>query len=378
MSFEGKRCYFDIAATTPLDNDVVNKMSDTMQRIFGNPSSIHSFGQESKIVLEKARKQIATAIHCRTSEVCFTSCGSESNNMVLKGILKKGDHFITGSIEHPSILKTADFLQNKGVEITLIQPDKFGTISISKIEESIKDNTKLISIMSANNELGTINPIKEIGDLAKQNSILFHTDAVQSFGKVPFNASELLCDFISIGAHKIYGPRGAGALIIKAGNNLFPLIHGGGQESNLRAGTENIIDTAGFGKASEIAVNNLEKNIQTIKYLSAHFLKGLDENKIEYRINGTNQLPGIFNITFFGVNANDLVINLDMEGIAISAGSACSAGVVKPSSTLTEIGMTPELALSTVRISFGKLNTTEEIDYFIPKLSDIILRLKSS
>jgi len=378
MNLMDKKCYFDIAATTPLDKEVAHEMLKVMQSVFGNPSSIHSFGQESKIVLEKSRKQIAKAINCFPNEICFTASGSESNNMLLKGVLNPGDHLITGSIEHPSILKTANYLQKQGVEITLIKPDEFGGISSQKIEESIQNNTKLISIMSANNELGTINHIKEIADLAKQHSILFHTDAVQTFGKIPFSALELDCDFISIGSHKIYGPRGAGALIIKKGNTLLPLIHGGGQEYNLRAGTENIIDCAGFGIASEIAVTNLDKNTQHINELSEHFINGLNENNIEYKINGKNTLPGIINITFFWVSANDLVINLDIEGIAISAGSACSAGVVKPSSTLTEIGFSTEQALSTVRISFGKLNTIEEIDYFMTKIIPIINRLKTN
>jgi len=257
---KNKYSYFDIAATTPIDNQVIDLMHKINSEYFGNPSSIHAIGQKSHNLIEKSRINISEVLNCKSSEIYFTSGGSESNNIVLKGLLKKGDHFITSSYEHPSILGLAKDLIKNDIKVTFIKPDKNGIINVSDIKKAIKENTKLISIMYVNNELGTINPIEDIANLSKQNNILFHSDAVQYIGKEKINLSESNIDFLSIGAHKFYGPKGIGALYMKSIHTINPLISGGGQESGIRAGTENISYIAGMSLALKLANDNYRKN----------------------------------------------------------------------------------------------------------------------
>ena len=368
--------YFDNAATTPLDPKVAKLMHEINLLYFGNPSSIHRKGQQAHNIIEKSRKSIAKLLNCKSSEIYFTSGGSESNNIILRGILKPGDHFITSSYEHPAILNLIDFLKLKNVEVTLIKPELDGSIHPKQIEQNIKSNTKLVSIMYVNNEIGTINPINEIGTFLKTKNIYFHTDAVQLIGKRSFDFSNEEVDFISIGAHKFYGPKGVGLLYIKSGTKVLPLIMGGGQESGIRAGTENISGIAGMSLALEIACQNLTKNIENIKELEDFFLKELSEHNIQYRVNGENRIQGILNLTFFGVDSHSLVINLDMVNIAISAGSACSSGSISVPKTLLEIGMKPEEAKNTVRISIGKLTNKNDIKYLVQSITEIINRIK--
>jgi cysteine desulfurase len=371
------RIYCDIAATTPIDSTVLELMTHTQNNVFGNPSSVHRFGQEAKAVVERARKQVAKSLQANSSEIIFTSGGSESNNIVLQNTLKSGDHFVTSSFEHPSILNTARFLESKGVETTLVSPSSDGSIDEKYVFKACKSNTKLISIMGVNNELGTINPIREIGEFCRNNDILFHSDLVQMFGKSSFEVSKTPIDFISLAGHKIYGPKGVGVLYLRNGMNLPPLIYGGGQESNLRAGTENVDAIAGFGLASELAIVNIENNTNHVKHIENHFLSVLEKSGVQFKLNGKNRVPGICNLTFYGVNGQSLLINLDIQGIAISFGSACSSGSMKASKTLLEIGMSESDALNTVRISFGKHHSIEEVEMVANAVSNQVQMILS-
>jgi len=369
---ESSRIYCDISATTPLDPEINQFINNLNSRVFGNPSSIHREGQAAKAVIEKSRIQIAKALNAKPEEIIFTSSGSESNNMVVKGVLNPGDHFITSSYEHPAILNIIPYLEKNNIKISIINPNKKGVIGPIDIKNSIRENTRLISIMWVNNELGTINPINEIGNLAKENNILFHSDAVQAFGKIDLDIQQTAIDFISMSAHKLYGPKGVGGIFKRSGAKLSPLIHGGGQEHNLRASTENIAGIGGFGLASEIAVSNLQKNFDYILKLETCFLDGLNKHNIPYSINGENRVPGVFNITFFDMSGQDLVLQLDFSGIGISSGSACTSGTVKASEMLIGMGLNEKDALSTVRISFGKIHSIDQINKVIKEIINIL------
>ena len=371
-----KKTYFDVAATTPLDPEVANLMHDINLSFFGNPSSIHQFGQKAHNILEKSRKKISSILNCHESEIVFTSGGTESNNIVLKSILKKGDHLITSSYEHPAILKVAKNLESKGVLVTYINPTIEGKINPEDVRQAIQQNTKLISIMYANNEIGSINPIKEIANICNDNNILFHSDAVQCIGKMPIDLSNQKIDFISIAAHKFYGPKSMGILYISRENNIDPLFIGGGQEKGVRPGTENISLIAGMSLALEIATNNMEKNISHISSMEKTLVEELNKNNINYKINGENRLPGLLNISFYDIEGQTLLMNLDMAGIAISYGSACSSGSSKPSDVLIKIGIDEQIAQNSVRISIGKfikkddiLNLVDNIKMVIPESS---------
>ena len=370
------RIYFDISATTPIDPKVMDLMNDLQKRNFGNPSSIHREGQSSKVIIEKSRHQIANSLNCSNEEIIFTSSGTEANNMVLKGVLQKGDHFITTTYEHPAILKVIPSLIEIGIEISYLKPDKDGIIQIEELKNNIKDNTKLVSIMYVNNELGTINPIEEFSIFCFENNILFHSDAVQAFGKIPINMKNLYINFLSMSAHKLYGPKGVGALYVKKGTKINPLIFGGGQESNLRGSTENIIGISGFGLAAEIASKNMEINYPYIKNLGKYLLTLLDKNNISYKINGKKCIPGVFNMTFPLIDGKDLVMQLDIAGIAISFGAACASGTTNSSNMLTQLGLSNKDANSTVRISIGKIHTKNDVENFITNIHSIIKNYK--
>ncbi len=368
-----EQIYFDVAATTPVDEEVINLINKINLNYFGNPSSIHRHGQKSHNLIEKSRISIANSINCNPSEIIFTSGGSESNNLVLKGVLNAGDHLITSSYEHPSILSLAKSIEKKGIEVTYIQPEKTGLINIESIEKNIKSNTKLISIMYVNNEIGTINPINQISQIAQDHNIFFHTDAVQIIGKKIVSVKNI--DFMSVGAHKFYGPKGIGFLYAKKGAIINPIIEGGGQENGFRAGTENLSFIAGMDLALKKSIQNISKNQHKIVELENLFLKKLDQEKINYRINGKNRLPGFLNITFYGIDGNNLLINLDMKNISISYGSACSSGTSKPPIALLEIGMPKNEAKSSVRISIGKFINETQITELIIALKNIIERI---
>ena len=368
-----EQIYFDVAATTPVDKEVINLINKINLNYFGNPSSIHRHGQKSHNLIEKSRISIANSINCNPSEIIFTSGGSESNNLVLKGVLNAGDHLITSSYEHPSILNLAKSIEKKGVEVTYIQPEKTGLINIESVKKNIKSNTKLISIMYVNNEIGTINPINEISQIAQNHNIFFHTDAVQIIGKKIVSVKNI--DFMSVGAHKFYGPKGIGFLYAKKGTLINPIIEGGGQENGFRAGTENLSFIAGMDLALKKSIQNISKNQHRIVELEKLFLKKLDQEKINYRINGESRLPGFLNITFYGIDGNNLLINLDIKNISISYGSACSSGTSKPPLALLEIGMPINEAKSSVRISIGKFINETQITELINALKNIIERI---
>ena len=302
------RIYFDISATTPINPRVADFMYDLQKETFGNPSSIHREGQAARAVIEKARRELALALSCSPDEIIFTSSGSESNNMVLKGTLNSEDHFITSSYEHPAILKVLPYLKEKGVEFTLVKPNKNGIVQPESVEQEIKENTRLISIMHVNNELGTINPIGEISNISHEKGILFHSDAVQALGKIELDVNKIPVDFLSMSSHKLYGPKGVGALFIRKGISLKPLIYGGGQEHNLRASTENIAGIGGFGMAVELAAISLKENFEHIIHLETHFISQLDKQEIDYKINGNDRVPGVLNMTFYNIDGQNLVM----------------------------------------------------------------------
>ena len=364
--------YCDSAATTPLNENVLVEMNKISSTVFGNPSSIHKFGQESRAIIERSRLKIANLLGCDLSEIIFTGCGTESNNIAMLGLLSKNDHLITTSYEHPAVLKTANELELKGVEVTYIKPDQNGLINCNEIKRAIKKNTKLVSVMHVNNELGTENSIEEISQITNDMGVLFHTDAVQSIGKKNISLRNTKIDLLSLSAHKFYGPKGIGALYMRNGVNLIPTYFGGGQEKDLRPGTENISYIHGMAIALELAVKDCEAWHKKLSKFESLFLNNLKNENIKYTVNGKNLIGGILNITFHDILSQDLVIALDMKGYAISGGSACSSGSVKTSTTLQQIKMDKNLAQRTVRISFGKNLNEDDIDGLSKAITFII------
>ncbi len=354
------KIYCDNAAGTPVADEVADYMDKIQREIFGNPSSLHRFGQGALAVVEKSRRQVAITLGCSPGELYFTGSGSEANNLILRGSLKPGDHLITSAVEHASVYQTALELRKTGVAVSLLRPDSTGKISVEDVGAHIRPETKLISLMLVNNELGTLNSLKELAELAGEQNILLHSDAIQAYGKLPVDINNPKVDFLSISAHKIYGPKGTGAAFVRKGLKLEPFVYGGGQEGNLRAGTENVAGIGGFGVAAELICYGRKMLTNHLKQIMESFNKTLLDLKIAYHINGHSAIPGFVNITFPEISAETLMINLDLMGFAISAGSACSSGTLEPSRVLREIGMDSSEAEKTVRISFGKNNTVED------------------
>ena len=371
-----KKVYCDISATTPINPKIVDLMAKIQKNIFGNPSSIHKYGQESHAVIEKARIEVATALGCHQEEIIFTGSGTEANNIALEGIIKPGDHIISSSYEHPSVINVIKKLESKGTAVDLVKPKKDGKIDSNSIKALISKKTKLISIMFANNELGSINDMTRIANLCKENSLIMHVDAVQCVGKVPINLNKLKIDLMSLSAHKFYGPKGVGALFIRKGINLEPTINGGGQELNLRPGTENISGIAGLGMAISKACDNIKENMSYINGLEKAFINKLNHYNIDYIIHIKDRLPGVLAMAFPGIDGQSLLIGLDLKGIAVSFGSACSSGTTKASKILLDAGINENLAKSTLRISFGKIHTKNDVEYVAEQLSIILERLK--
>ena len=374
--------YFDNAATTKLDDEVLKEMMPYLTNMYGNASAIYELGRESRKAIEDAREKVAKVLNCEVGEVYFTSCGSESDNTAIKEIArankKNGNHIITSKIEHPAVIETCEQLKKEGFEITYIGVDEKGIVDLEEIKRAIKPTTILISIMFANNEIGTVEPIKEIGKIAKEHEIVFHTDAVQAVGNVRIDVEDMNIDSLSLSGHKFYGPKGVGVLYVKREIEFHSFINGGYQEKNKRAGTENVAGIVGIGKAIELAYQNLDEHNKKITELRDYFINQITAKIPKVKINGDmiNRLPGNVNISFEGVDAEGLLLNLDLKKICASSGSACSAGSLEPSRVLLAIGLEKEMAKSSLRVTIGKYNTKEEVDYLIESLEEIIARLR--
>ncbi|WP_425807555.1 cysteine desulfurase NifS [Desulfitobacterium sp. Sab5] len=378
-----RRVYMDHSATTPVDPEVAQLVMTYYTEKYGNPSSVHSFGQEAKEGLEKAREQVAALIGAQPSEITFTSGGTEADNMAIFGTAeaqkKKGKHIITSAVEHHAVLDSCGYLAKNGYDLTVIPVDEEGFVNPQDIEKAIRPDTILISIMHANNEVGTIQPIAEIGKIAKEKGVIFHVDAVQSLSKVPIDVKTMNIDLLTISSHKIYGPKGVGALYIRKGVRLLPRIHGGGQEKKRRSGTENLPGIVGFGKACELAGERMNAEIERLKVLRDKLLDGIVE-RIDYvKVNGPRgdkRLANNVNVSILYVEGESLLLSLDMMGIAASSGSACTSGSLDPSHVLLAMGLKHEVAHGSLRFSLGKQNTEEDIDYVLEQLPKIVERLR--
>lgn len=378
-----KRVYMDYAATTPVKPEVLQEMLPYFTENFGNPSSLYSFSDETKEAIITARKKIADAINADKSEIYFTGSGSEADNWAIKGIAmehkNKGNHIITTKIEHHAVINTCKYLEKNGFEITYLPVNEEGFISIEDLQLAITDKTILVSIMFANNEIGTLEPIKKIGELCRERKIFFHTDAVQAVGHVNIDVEDMKIDLLSMSGHKFYGPKGIGALYVRRGVKLENLIHGGSQERGKRASTENIASIVGIGKAIEIAAEELELESERLKDLSEKLTISIVD-KIPYtKINGptrNKRLPGNVNLSFIGVEGEALLLDLDLDGIYASTGSACASGATEPSHVLLAIGLQSELAHGSLRLTIGVGTTEEDIDYVAKKLSSIVERIR--
>ena len=372
-----KIIYLDHGATTAVDERVLNKMIPYFNISYGNPSSMYGIGRQNKMVIEIARQEVAKVINCNPKEIYFTSCGSESDNLALKGIMyankEKGKHIITSKVEHPAIMNTCATLKRQGFDITYLNVDKEGFVKLDELRNAIRNDTVLISIMFANNEIGTIQNIMEISKIAKENNIIFHTDAVQAVGNIKIDVQKLGVDSLSMSAHKFYGPKGVGALYVRKDINIERIQDGGHQEKGMRSGTENVAGIVGLAEALKMAYKELDENNKKILENRNYFIEKIKENFKETTINGNleHRLPGNINVTFKGKDSLEILLKLDEYGICASSGSACSTGGDKPSHVLTAIGLSPEEAFSTIRFSLGKENIKEDIDYTISILSKI-------
>lgn len=377
-----RQVYLDNSATTPIKGDVLKEMLPFLTEHFGNASSLYTPGLVARLALDEAREKVAALINAKANEVYFTGCGSESDNWVLKGVASslknKGNHIITTFTEHPAMLRTCEYLEKNGYEVTYLGIDDQGRLNPAELEAAIKDTTILVSIMMVNNEIGTIHPIKELAAIAKKHGVLFHTDAVQAVGNVPIDVKDLGVDFLSMSAHKIYGPKGVGGLYIRRGAKLGTLIFGGGQESGKRAGTENVAGIVGFGKAAELALNSLDEHIKHSTEMRNYLAEKLTAEIPDVIINGTmdDRHPGNLNVTFKYIEGESILIQLDACGICISTGSACSSKSLKPSHVLSALGVPVELIHGTVRFSVGDFTTKEDIDYTVECTKKIVAWLR--
>ncbi len=373
--------YFDNAATTRIKEEVLEEMFPYLSLEYGNPSSIYGLGRRSKKAIETARGRVASLLNCKPSEITFTSCGSESDNMALKGmaVLQKSkgtgkNHIITSKIEHPAILNSCHTLEKLGFKITYLDVDKEGFVNLDTLINSITDKTFLISVMYANNEIGTIQPISKIAKIAKAHNIIFHTDAVQAVGNVPIDVKRLGVDMLSLSGHKLYAPKGIGAIYIKEGLEIERFLDGGHQEKNRRSGTENVAEIVGLGKACNIAQYDMSSYINKLKYFRDYFINQIRQKFPNCHINGSleQRLPGNCNLCFENINSSELLLKLDAVGICASGGSACSSGDTAPSHVLSAIGVPNYLARGALRITFGDFNTFEDVEFLIKSLEEIL------
>ena len=378
-----RRIYLDHAATTPTHPEVVKAMLPYFTDTFGNPSSVYSCGQEAKAAVEEARIKTAELIGARSEEIVFTSGGTEADNFALKGVAyangHKGNHIITTSVEHHAVMEVCKFLGRRGFTITYLPVDKYGLVDPQDVKKVITDKTILISIIHANNEVGTIEPISEIGEIAKEAGVYFHTDAVQAVGHIPVNVDKLKVDLLSISAHKLYGPKGVGALYIRKGTKLVSLMQGGGQEKMRRAGTENVPAIVGLGKAVELAGQEMDKEAERLAGLRDKLIKGLMEKIDHVQLNGhpTRRLPNNIHVSVDFVEGESMLLNLDLEGIYASTGSACSSASLEPSHVLLALGLSPDQAHGSVRFTLGRENSEEDIERVLDVLPGIIAKLRA-
>lgn len=377
-----KKIYLDYSATTPVKEDVVKEMIPYYTEVYGNPSSLYSIGLEAKEGLELARSRVAKLINAKDNEIRFTSCGTEADNWVLEGVAdalkEKGNHIITSKIEHHAILHTCEYLEKHGFEVTYLDVDEEGFVKPEVLEAAIKDTTILVSIMMVNNEVGTAEPIKELAAVAKAHGVLFHTDAVQALGNLPIDVKNLGVDFLSMSAHKIYGPKGVGALYIKRGTRINNFLHGGAQEAKKRAGTENMAGIVGFGKAAELAMKNLDEHIAHCSRLRDSFRDKIIEKIPDIQINGPldKRHPGNLNVSFDYIEGEAILLMLDANGICVSTGSACSSKSLAPSHVLEALGVPIEKMNGTIRFTVGDFTTDEDIDHVVEVLTAIVARLR--
>ena len=386
-----KPVYFDHAATTPIDRAVLDTMMPYFTEHYGNANSAHQFGRDCKVAIEDAREQIAKSIGAEPSEIIFTSGGTESDNAIIKGVYEAlsragKTEIITSPIEHHAVTHPAEALKRSGATVTYLKPDSSGMISADQVKDAISDKTAIVSLMHVNNEIGTINPVQEIAAVCSEKKVPFHSDTVQSVGKIPVNVRELGVDALSISAHKIYGPKGIGVLYVKNGTPWIPWLQGGSQERRRRGGTSNVAGIVGLAKALELSIEQMDDMTRHFRELREATLKGLNDHfSGKYVINGPESegVPHILNIGFTtngpdGLDGEMLLLNLDIEGICVSNGSACTSGAMEPSHVLKGIGLSDEVGNASIRISFGKHNTLEQIDYFIKKLDGILERMMTA
>jgi len=378
-----RQIYLDHNATTPVRKEVLDAMMPYFSEEYGNASSVYSMGQKARQKIDESRELIGSALGTEAADIIFTSGGTESNNFAIKGVamanLNKGRHVITSNIEHPAVLEPCGFIEKElGFDVTYLHVDKYGVVDLDELKDSIRKDTILISIMFANNETGTIQPIKEIAKIAAGNKIYFHTDAVQVLGKLPIDVEELGVDLCSFSGHKVYGPKGTGAMYLRKGVKIIPFQHGGHHERNKRAGTENVPGIVGFGKAVEIADRDMKKNDAHLKKLTKKMWEGLSKELKEIYLNGhpENRLSSTLNISFRYIEGESMVLNFDMKGIYASTGSACTSGSLEPSHVLTAMGVPPDMAQGSVRFSFGYENTEEDVDYCLAEIPPIVEKLR--
>ncbi|MFC1957986.1 cysteine desulfurase NifS [Chloroflexota bacterium] len=378
-----KRIYLDHAATTPTHPEVLESMLPYFTEEFGNPSSIYSYGQEAKTAIEEARAKVAGLIGARDEEIIFTSGGTEADNYAIKGVAlaneAKGNHIITSSIEHHAVMEPCKFLEQRGFSVTYLPVDEYGTVDPDHVKKAINNKTILISVMHANNEMGTIQPITEIGSIAREAGVYFHTDAVQTTGHIPVDVNELGTDLLSISTHKLYGPKGVGALYIRKGTKLTPFMHGGEQEKKRRASTENVPGIVGFGTAAELARKDMSQEAKRLVSLRDHLTKSLLEQIDHIRLNGhpQNRLPNNVNLSVDSVEGESMVLNLDLEGICASTGSACTSSSLEPSYVLLAMGLAPEQAHGSIRFTLGKWISEEDISRVLEVFPRIVARLRA-
>jgi cysteine desulfurase len=377
-----RRVYLDHNATTPVHPEVLEAMMPFFKDQFGNASSIHWAGREVKKYLEEAREKVAALMNAAPEEIVFTGCGTESDNMAIKGVAlslrEKGRHIITTRVEHHAVLHTCQFLEKMGYEVTYLPVDSYGLIDLEELRRSVKPETVLITVMFANNETGTISPVQEIGEIAREKGVAFHTDAVQAVGKIPIDLKKLPVDILSLSGHKLNTPKGIGAQYIRQGTKISPLIHGGAQERSRRGGTENIPYIIGLGKACEIARRDFQRRHDYLLGLRDRLQEGIFRAVAHVELNGhpSKRLPNTLNVSFLDVEGESLLLNLDLEGIAVSSGSACTSGSLDPSHVLLAMGKSPMAAQSAIRFSLGWTNTDEDIDYVLEVMPPIIQRLR--